>query len=353
MASQADQMVRDAIKAYRANHKSEARLLLEQATEADPENEQAWMWLSAVVDTVDDQRICLENVLYLNPNNQNAKKGLEILNQKSPTTTTTSDAPADNNYDDAFASASFSDQSTSSPFTTSVDDNYAPPTETSSASSNFSRPEPEPEEYDDWVSNLGINDDSSTNPDFESEQILDKLDFTNAFSDDSVFDEDESGNSRLDAMMGSGDDMLSGPFSADPFTTDDIDFSDSGSSSDSAGAFIADSSIDELEDFNFDDDPLGGDFLGDVDDTPEPISQKSSPMSPSEKRPKSRSRASSSDLSMDELDPAEYFRAIPRGIKATRLPGSGEAFPIFTIIGFIVLVLLNIGAGVFLMMTLS
>lgn len=72
-------MVREAMRAIKAGNKAEARALLEKALELEENNEQAWMWLSAVVDSVDEQIVCLENVIYLNPDNANARRGLESL----------------------------------------------------------------------------------------------------------------------------------------------------------------------------------------------------------------------------------------------------------------------------------
>lgn len=52
---------------------------LRRVVEAEPKNESAWLWLSSVVDDVDDKRLCLENVLVLNPDNQAARRGLARL----------------------------------------------------------------------------------------------------------------------------------------------------------------------------------------------------------------------------------------------------------------------------------
>lgn len=76
-------MVKEAIRALKANNKAEARTLLEKATELDPYNEQAWLWLSGVVETEDDQATCLQNVLFINPGNENAKQGLAMLEAKA------------------------------------------------------------------------------------------------------------------------------------------------------------------------------------------------------------------------------------------------------------------------------
>jgi len=70
-----DAMVREAKRAIREGNKSEAQALLLRATEIDQSSEQAWMWLSAVVESIEDQMICLENVLQINPKNADAKRG--------------------------------------------------------------------------------------------------------------------------------------------------------------------------------------------------------------------------------------------------------------------------------------
>src|SRR5918999_3382847 len=79
-----------------------ARSLLTQVVEQDPRHEQAWMWLSGVVGDPEEQQICLENVLVINPNNAQAKRGLEFTSSKTgvlPRAATmqlpAQDAPAD------------------------------------------------------------------------------------------------------------------------------------------------------------------------------------------------------------------------------------------------------------------
>lgn len=74
-----DQLLKQGIAAYKAGRKEEARELFYQTLELDRNNEQAWMWLSGAVDTNRERRICLEEVLALNPNNAIAKRGLEHL----------------------------------------------------------------------------------------------------------------------------------------------------------------------------------------------------------------------------------------------------------------------------------
>lgn len=51
-------------------------MLLMRAVEADERNPQAWLWLAGVMDDPEDIRVCLENVLELDPANERAKQGL-------------------------------------------------------------------------------------------------------------------------------------------------------------------------------------------------------------------------------------------------------------------------------------
>lgn len=68
--------------ARRGNH-IQAHALFRQAIELDPYHEQVWLWLATVVDTDDDQRVCFENVLELNPGNLTARRQLQFLDNKA------------------------------------------------------------------------------------------------------------------------------------------------------------------------------------------------------------------------------------------------------------------------------
>ena len=70
------------IAAARANNRAEARMFLEAATLEDPTNEQAFLWLSFVLDKPKLALRCLERVLELDPDNQQAKRGLDWLRSK-------------------------------------------------------------------------------------------------------------------------------------------------------------------------------------------------------------------------------------------------------------------------------
>jgi hypothetical protein len=60
--------------------------LLLDVVELDQRNELAWLWLSAMTDNLDDRRICLENVIAVNPGNTLARERLAALQaDASPT----------------------------------------------------------------------------------------------------------------------------------------------------------------------------------------------------------------------------------------------------------------------------
>src|SRR5512136_2122808 len=83
--SQVTSLLRQGIAAARSGQPETARRLLTQAVEQDERNATAWLWLSGVVESLDDKQVCLENVLTLEPGNQAAQAGLDwILAQKTP-----------------------------------------------------------------------------------------------------------------------------------------------------------------------------------------------------------------------------------------------------------------------------
>jgi tetratricopeptide (TPR) repeat protein len=75
-------LLQQGIVAARAGKRDEARALLMQVVEGDERNEQAWLWLAGVVDAPEDIRTCLQNVLDLNPANQQAQQGLAWVEKR-------------------------------------------------------------------------------------------------------------------------------------------------------------------------------------------------------------------------------------------------------------------------------
>ena len=77
-------LLRQGIAAARGGDKETARNLLTRVIEQDENNASAWLWLSGVVESLDDQQVCLENVLALDPHNEAAREGLQqVRSQKA------------------------------------------------------------------------------------------------------------------------------------------------------------------------------------------------------------------------------------------------------------------------------
>ena len=151
-------LVKQAISAHKANDKAKAKELLMKAVDLDDQNEQAWMWLSTVVDSLNEQQICLDNVVKINPNNERAQKALAAITEKlgqsgvaPPPTPDASSAPPD--PDNPWASADLS----SDPFS-ALDQS---PTAHGSGAAGDPTTE---EQYDSWIDNLGISGTSETPP---------------------------------------------------------------------------------------------------------------------------------------------------------------------------------------------
>lgn len=329
MPANVDGMVREGISAFRAGNKEEARTLLLRAVEIDQYNEQAWLWLSAVVETPEEQRTCLENVITINPNSERAKQGIDMLDQRFGSSPKVSPTQAE----DVMAGTSFTPPPLPIPHPASDDELpssiewEAPATASSSASSNYKVNEPSDKEYDDWVSKLNIGGmPAPMNP-----NLLDEA-------------------SRF---ISTGDDEDDERF--DPNAVDDLF---------SSGPFSADLSTQTLT-------------------KPEPIKPQS-PLrqSPPPEKPSTNvsvpvpsmvSRPAKSavdktfdvlkddqdfmdsaalvedfdDAVMEKLEADEFFQYIPREITATRLPGTRERYPVAALAGFVVLLLANIGAVIF------
>lgn len=66
----------DAIELIKANRRDEARGLLRDLIREDSDFEDAWLWMSLAVDTLDQAAVCLDNVLRINPRNYQAAGAL-------------------------------------------------------------------------------------------------------------------------------------------------------------------------------------------------------------------------------------------------------------------------------------
>lgn len=124
---ESERLYREGVAAIRTGDKATARTLLSQAVELDQTNEQAWLWLSAAVEDVQERIICLENVLTLNPHNEAARLGLEKLGRPVPAPAAPAASPAAPTYAPA-PSPPAAWEPTSSPEPTVAQESEARPT---------------------------------------------------------------------------------------------------------------------------------------------------------------------------------------------------------------------------------
>ncbi len=284
MSANVDAMVREGINAYKTGRKDEARALLLKATELDQYNEQAWLWLSGLMDSADDQRTCLENVLAINPNNERANQGLSYLTGQTSA----------GNVSPFSASAPPPAPSPSAP--TSVE--WGAPADPAPDPAAWQRPihEPSPDVLDDWVNNLNL-------------PITD-ADVATAFSAPAF----ESGSSSpFGDFDFNEDDFGDGPFSASPLT---VDTPAPAAPPRTSPTPAPRRSPPERRTAPRD----TGSLLYDID--------------------------SDQDGQFLESGEGEMFGYIPPEIAPTRLPGSRERTPLLLTLSMIVLILLNIGAAV-------
>jgi len=71
--------LQQAITAIKRGDKETAKRLLAWVLHDEPHNETAWLWMSYAVDDIGRKRDCLERVLSINPNNEQAQRTLEFL----------------------------------------------------------------------------------------------------------------------------------------------------------------------------------------------------------------------------------------------------------------------------------
>ncbi|MCA0455933.1 MAG: hypothetical protein LCI00_18295 [Chloroflexi bacterium] len=69
----------DAIELVKADRRREAIHLLRELIREDNDFEDAWLWMSVAVDSLDQSSICLDNVLRVNPANFNAASALHRI----------------------------------------------------------------------------------------------------------------------------------------------------------------------------------------------------------------------------------------------------------------------------------
>ncbi|HMR99189.1 MAG TPA: hypothetical protein PKE62_08025 [Anaerolineales bacterium] len=74
-----DNELQKAIQLVKEGNKIDGGRILAKLVKAEPNNEQAWLWLSTCVVPSEQKYFCLNKVLAINPNNSNALKALAQL----------------------------------------------------------------------------------------------------------------------------------------------------------------------------------------------------------------------------------------------------------------------------------
>jgi hypothetical protein len=69
----------DAIDLIKANRREEARVLLRMLIHENGDFEDAWLWMSLAVESLDQSAVCLDNALRVNPGNAAAADALYRL----------------------------------------------------------------------------------------------------------------------------------------------------------------------------------------------------------------------------------------------------------------------------------
>ncbi len=77
-----DEKLTQGIAAAEAGRPQEARTLLMEVVETDENRLEAWLWLSQVIDSLEDQVVCLENALSLDPANEFAREELAQVKKR-------------------------------------------------------------------------------------------------------------------------------------------------------------------------------------------------------------------------------------------------------------------------------
>ena len=81
-AGQVDEWLREGIAAIKAGQDERARELLIRVVACDEGNAQAWLWLSSVAESLEDRKVCLENVIEIDPDSTAAHEGLAWVQQQ-------------------------------------------------------------------------------------------------------------------------------------------------------------------------------------------------------------------------------------------------------------------------------
>lgn len=304
MSANVEAMVREGANAFKAGKRDEARALLTKAVELDPYHEEGWLWLSGAVESPEDQRTCLENVLAINPNNLRAKKGVEYLSGPAVAVSSAPPAPVARATESSVEWGDPADIAAPAP---------VPPTK-----------EPSPSEYDEWVTGLNLQGFETKAPPPVTAPTP-----ANPFFG---YDSDEDAFPPTTATSTAAALPIAPPVST--LATDISDYF-----TDAEAALPPRRAPAPVNALSFRPPPVDDPFADDLA-VPATLPRESLLLD--------------ADLDGDgeyfEEGEGELFGFIPREIRATRLPGVRERTPAVYVIGALLLFVFNIGAAVLLAM---
>jgi hypothetical protein len=73
-----------AVALIKAGNKPAALPILKEVIQANPQDENAWLWLYSCVDEAEQKKVCLQKALEINPSNQQAQRALQKLTGLKP-----------------------------------------------------------------------------------------------------------------------------------------------------------------------------------------------------------------------------------------------------------------------------
>jgi len=76
--------LRQAVRLIKSGNKQAALPLLKEVVQADPNNENAWLWLYSCVEIIEQKKYCLQQAIRINPSNENARATLLKLDNPIP-----------------------------------------------------------------------------------------------------------------------------------------------------------------------------------------------------------------------------------------------------------------------------
>ncbi|MBV6400515.1 MAG: hypothetical protein CNIPEHKO_00805 [Anaerolineales bacterium] len=72
--------LQEAVNAIKSGNTDRAKQLLADVLKHNPQDENAWLWMTRCLTSNDEKRYCFERVLKINPQNQHAVEGIRRLN---------------------------------------------------------------------------------------------------------------------------------------------------------------------------------------------------------------------------------------------------------------------------------